>query len=63
MTVYDSDSNKLKSLDYTDADIIKTYLIDFEFKNSDYKFLDTLLDNNIPSFWYQEEIIVKVIYL
>ena len=59
MTVYDSDSNKLKSLDYTDADIIKTYLIDFEFKNSDYKFLDTLLDNNIPSFWYQEEIIVK----
>lgn len=56
MTVYDKNRNMLFTLDHTDADIIKTYLIDYKFNNSDYRFLDTLLDDNIPDSWYKEEI-------
>lgn len=59
MTAYDKDSDALYTLNYTDADIIKAYLINYKFDNSDYEFLDTLLDDNIPKSWYQEEILIN----
>ena len=59
MTVYDIAANKLYQLNYTDSEIIKTYLIDYKLNNSDYRFLDTLLDDNIPKSWYQEEILIN----
>lgn len=59
MTAYDKDSNMLYTLNHTDADIIETYLINYKFNNSDYRFLDTLLDDNIPNSWCYEEILVN----
>lgn len=59
MTVYDQESNMLYTLDHTDADIIETYLIDYKLNNSDYRFIDTLLNDNIPKSWYQEEILIN----
>ena len=59
MTAYDKDSNTLYTLKHSEADIIKTYLVNFEFDNSNYMFLDTLLDDNIPKSWYQEEILIN----
>lgn len=59
MTAYDKDSNTLYTLNYSEADIIKTYLVNFEFDNSNYVFLDTLLGGNIPKSWCQEEILIN----
>ena len=59
MTAYDKDSNMLYTLNHTDADIIETYLINYKFNNSDYRFLDTLLDDNIPSSWCYEDILIN----
>lgn len=59
MTAYDKYSNTLYTLNYSEADIIKTYLVNFEFDNSNYVFLDTLLGDNIPKSWCQEEILIN----